>query len=38
MSKKNKKKHVNHNPQVESVKACHGEPKAKIYDPSDFKI
>ena len=24
--------------QVESVKACFGEPKAKTYDPTDFKI
>lgn len=41
MSKKSKnshKKHINHNPQVESVKACFGEPKAKVYDPTDFKI
>lgn len=32
MSKKPKnsnKKHVNHNPQVESVKVAFGEPKAK---------
>ena len=32
MSKKPKnsnKKHINHNPQVESVKATFGEPKAK---------
>lgn len=36
--KNNKKKHVNHNPQVESVKAAFGEPKAKPYDPTDFKI
>jgi len=35
---KNKHKNVNHNPQVESVKACFGEPKAKPYDPTDFKI
>lgn len=33
-----KKKHVNHNPQAESVKAVFGEPKAKTYDPTDFKI
>ena len=40
MSKKMKKhkKHKNHNPQAESVKACFGEPKAKVYDPTDFKI
>lgn len=39
MGKKcNKKKHINHNPQVESVKAAFGEPKAKPYDPKDFKI
>ena len=36
--KKNKKNKVNHNPQAESVKACFGEPKAKTYDPTDFKI
>lgn len=35
---KHTKKHVNHNPQVESVKACFGEPKAKPHDPTDFKI
>ena len=35
---KRKKKNVNHNPQAESVKAVFGEPKAKTYDPSDFKI
>ncbi|WP_294373729.1 CPC_1213 family protein [uncultured Clostridium sp.] len=33
-----KKKHVSHNAQEESVKAVFGEPKAKKYDPSDFKI
>lgn len=33
-----KKKNVNHNPQDESVKAVFGEPKAKTYDPTDFKI
>ena len=33
-----KKKHVSHNPQTESVKAVFGEPKAKTYDPTDFKI
>ena len=35
MSKKSKnshKKHINHNSQVESVKAAFGEPKAKPYD------
>ena len=36
--KKKKHKNVNHNPQVESVKACFGEPKAKTYDSTDFKI
>ncbi|CUQ32137.1 CPC_1213 family protein [Clostridium baratii] len=36
--KKNVKKHINHNPQVESVKAAFGEPKAKDHDPKDFKI
>lgn len=36
--KKKKHKNVNHNPQVESVKVCFGEPKAKTYDPNDFKI
>lgn len=37
--KKNfKKKHINHNPQVESAKAQFGEPKAKEHDPTDFKI
>lgn len=36
--KKNVKKHINHNPQVESVKAAFGEPKAKDNDPKDFKI
>ena len=35
---KHQHKNVNHNPQVESVKACIGEPKAKIYNPTDFKI
>ena len=33
-----KKKQVSHNPQAESVKAVFGEPKAKTYDPTDFKI
>ena len=37
-SKNSHKKHVNHNPQVESVKACFGEPKAKEHDRKDFKI
>ena len=32
--KKKKHKNVNHNPQVESVKACFGE----TYNPTDFKI
>ena len=39
--KKTKQQHknVNHNPQVESVKACFGEPKAKVdeYIPRTFK-
>ncbi|WP_423230317.1 CPC_1213 family protein [Clostridium uliginosum] len=35
---KRKKKHVNHNPQAESIKAVFGEPKAKEHDPKDFKI
>ena len=35
---KKQKKHINHSPQAESVKANFGEPKAKIYDPTDFKI
>ncbi len=41
MSKKPKnshKKNINHNPQVESVKAVYGEPKAKEHDRRDFKI
>lgn len=38
MSKKKNKVHKNHNPQVESVKAVFDEPKAKKYDPTDFKI
>jgi hypothetical protein len=33
-----KKKKVKHNPQAESVKSVFGEPKAKDYDPTDFKI
>lgn len=36
--KKHNKKNINHNPQAESVKAAFGEPKAKPYDPTDFKI
>lgn len=35
---KKQKKNVSHNPQVESVKACFGEPKAKPHDPTDFII
>lgn len=41
MSKKPKnshKKNINHNPQVESVKATFGEPKAKEHNPKDFII
>lgn len=34
----NKHKSLKHNPQSESVKAVFGEPKAKPYDPTDFKI
>ena len=36
---KHQHKNVNHNPQVESVKACFGEPKAKSdeYIPRTFK-
>ncbi|MCX0383760.1 hypothetical protein LI054_15605, partial [Clostridium perfringens] len=40
MSKKNNnKKHINHNPQSESVKAVFGEPKAKgdEFTPKTFK-
>lgn len=37
-SKNSDKKHINHNPQVESTKAVYGEPKAKEHDPKDFKI
>lgn len=37
-NKKNNHKHINHNPQAESVKAVFDEPKAKSYDPLDFKI
>lgn len=33
-----KKKHINHNPQSESARAQFGEPKAKEYNPTDFKI
>ena len=35
---KKENKNISHNPQAESVKACFGEPKAKKYDPTDFKI
>ena len=37
--KKNKKKHINHNPLVESGKAVFGEPKAKSdeFIPKTFK-
>lgn len=35
---KRKNKNVNHNPQVESVKAVFDEPKAKAHDPKDYKI
>ena len=38
MKTKKQHKNVSHNPQVESAKACFGEPKAKTYDPNDFKI
>lgn len=36
---KNKKKNINHNPQVESTKACFGEPKKKDDEflPRTFK-
>ena len=37
-NKHNTHKHINHNPQAESIKASFGEPKAKTYDPTDFKI
>ncbi|HFC9205808.1 CPC_1213 family protein [Clostridium perfringens] len=40
MSKKNNnKKHIDHNPQSESVKAVFGEPKAKgdEFTPKTFK-
>lgn len=33
-----KKGNVNHNPQAESARAVFGDPKAKEYDPSDFKV
>lgn len=35
---KKENKNISHNPQAESVKASFGEPKAKKYDPTDFKI
>lgn len=35
---KEQKVNKNHNPQVESVKAVFGEPKAKKHDPNDFII
>ena len=35
---RDKKTGIHHNPQAESVKAVFGEPKAKVYDPTDFKI
>ena len=35
---KTETQNIRHNPQAESVKACFGEPKAKKYDPTDFKI
>jgi len=35
---KRKKGNINHNPQVESVKAVFGEPKAKEHNPKDFII
>lgn len=35
---KKQKKNISHNPQEESVKAAFAEPKAKPYDPTDFKI
>lgn len=37
-SKNSHKKHINHNPQVESVKAAFGEPKAKEHNKKDFII
>ena len=37
-SKNSHKKHINHNTQVESVKAAFGEPKAKEHDKKDFII
>lgn len=33
-----KKKNIKHDPQAESARAVFGEPKAKEYDPTDFKI
>jgi hypothetical protein len=38
--KKFRKKHIDHNPQVESVTAVFDDPKAraKEHDPRDFKI
>jgi len=33
-----KKGNVNHNPQAESSRAVFGDPKAKEYDPTDFKV
>jgi hypothetical protein len=33
-----KKKNIKHNPNAESARAVFGEPKAKDYDPSDFKL
>lgn len=37
-SKNSKKKHINHNPQAESVRAAFGDPKAHDYNPKDFEI
>lgn len=37
-NKKDYKKHINHDPRTESAKAIFGEPKAKEYNPKDFKI
>ena len=36
--KTNTHKHINHDPKTESAKAIFGEPKAKEYNPTDFKI
>ncbi|GAA0115792.1 CPC_1213 family protein [Clostridium senegalense] len=36
--KNNGHKHVDHDPRTESAKAVFGEPKAKEYNPTDFKI